>query len=886
LIESRQISIETAIRYGSVLSEAIAAAHRAGIVHRDLKPANIMLSDQGHLKILDFGLAKLVEPVHAGSQPGSVATPLLETTLTRDGAFIGTVAYMSPEQIEGEPADTRSDIFSFGVLFYEMLAFRRPFRGESMASTMISILRDPAPPLKSVRAGAPPEIERILTRCLEKNRELRYPSALELHQDLSACLTRKAASQIGLLALLKRPRVVAAALACVLVVASLGGWIWWRSERARWASNVALPGIATLAEARKYAEAFSLAGEAAKYIPADQRLADLMDQVSVETSVETNVPGAGVWCKEYATPEAEWRHLGRSPVHKVRVPRGLKRWRIELDGYQTIEAARSPELDAASMTFTLDKAGSIPSEMVRVPEGSATLLYLTGLDHLGRHQLDDFLIDRHEVTNRQFAEFVAAGGYRNPQYWKHPIEQGGRVLDWQEAVGLFRDSTGRPGPAAWELGEFPAGQADFPVSGVSWYEAAAYAEFAGKSLPTVFHWNRAAWTYASFRDISPVTRLSNFAGRGPAPAGKFLGVNPYGTTDLAGNVKEWCWNAADNQSSKRYILGGAWNEPAYMFNDPDAQSPLSRPLTYGIRCVKYLSPVPADALRPVETARRNYQKEEPISEDAFRIYRRFFAYDKARLDPVIESTDDSATHWRVEKVTFNAAYGNERVIAYLYLPRGVTPPYQTVIFFPGAAARRTRTYGTYLGSGLTDYFDFIIRSGRAVLHPVYKSTYERGDGLTSDRPNMTNRYREHIIQLFKDFARGIDYLETREDIDKSRLGYYGFSWGACMGPILLALEERCRAAVWAYGGFWQQQSPPEVEQMNFAPRVKTPTLMLNGQYDFVFPVETSQKPMFRLLGTNPKDKRHLLYESGHSVPRSELVTETLRWFDQYLGAAK
>ena len=102
--------------------------------------------------------------------------------------------------------------------------------------------------------------------------------------------------------------------------------------------------------------------------------------------------------------------------------------------------------------------------------------------------LDDFWIDRFEVTNRQFKEFVDHGGYRRRDYWREPFVEGGRSVPWEEAVERFRDATGRPGPATWRAGTYPDGQAEFPVGGVSWYEAAAYAAFAGKSLPTMYHW--------------------------------------------------------------------------------------------------------------------------------------------------------------------------------------------------------------------------------------------------------------------------------------------------------------------------------------------------------------------------------------------------------------
>lgn len=173
-----------------------------------------------------------------------------------------------------------------------------------------------------------------------------------------------------------------------------------------------------------------------------------------------------------------------------------------------------------------------------------------------------------------------------------------------------------------------------------------------------------------------------------------------------------------------------------------------------------------------------------------------------------------------------------------------------------------------------------------MLYPVYKSTWERGDGLLSDRPNMTSWFRDHVVQWQKDVARSVDYLESRSDIDASRIGYLGVSWGSTMAPIVLALEERLKAAVLVVGGFWQQKGPPEVEQINFAPRVKIPVLMLNGRYDFIFPVETSQMPMFRLLGTPAEHKRHVLVDSGHSVPARAQVTHTLQWFDRYFGAVR
>jgi dienelactone hydrolase len=531
----------------------------------------------------------------------------------------------------------------------------------------------------------------------------------------------------------------------------------------------------------------------------------------------------------------------------------------------TTDNWQSKTFDLAPELMHLDPTGTLPDGMVRVPG------WRQEIDDKS-FSLNDYFLGRYEVSNLEFKEFVDAAGYERQEYWVHPIVSDGNELAWSDAISGFLDTTGRLGPSTWIAGDFPAGKGEHPVSGISWYEAAAYARFRGLQLPTVHHWRR-AFAAGAFAAMLPESNLVSGA---TVPVGSTGSISWAGNFDMAGNVREWVFNAAGN---RRYVLGGAWNEDDYRAtNQTNSQSPLDRQVGNGLRLALIRDePAAIMAARAPVSSRilRDVTAAGQVSDEVFDAYRINFEYDRTPLNATMESlgSDRLMTH---ELVEIDAAYSSPRLPIHLYLPTAASPPYQVVLYWPGGIVLDLERYEDFKFQ-----FDFLLKSGRAVAFPIYYNAFGRREIGAAAESTRTSRSRDATIRAIKDLRRAVDYLETRPDIDPQKFAFFGNSWGAGNGAIALAVEPRFRASV-LYTLPTNEPPQADIDPASYLKRIRTPVLVISGEYDPIVPLEEA-RPAFDLIGTAPGDKRMIVAPSGHFAPYDLLVRESLAWYDEKLG---
>ena len=345
---------------------------------------------------------------------------------------------------------------------------------------------------------------------------------------------------------------------------------------------------------------------------------------------------------------------------------------------------------------------------------------------------------------------------------------------------------------------------------------------------------------------------------------------------MAGNVSEWCLN----ETSEGFIsAGGAWGEPVYTFANYGRYPGFYTSNKRGFRCAMNLGSTGNDGNLRIEI-----NKEIPVytrsSDQDFARWVKAHDYLKSPLDPQLEKQETDA--WTLERIEFNGADG-ERAIAYLYLPKNFPRPFQVIHFVPPSDVEiglrpPTRSAESFLSTE--------IKSGRAVFVVVLKGYTERLRPAGFVQPNRTTaEYRDKIINWMTDLRRGLDYLETRNDIDSKKIAFFGPSAGATVGLILTAVDRRYASIILHGAGIRKSDTQwiAEANLVNFAPHIRGPIFLLQGRYDESFAWKTEAEPLYKLLR---EPKRLILYEGGH-VPSLELFATTVhRSLDETLGPVK
>ena len=626
-----------------------------------------------------------------------------------------------------------------------------------------------------------------------------------------------------------------------------------------WVNNFMLPQVKNFLEKDDNVAAWLTASRINSFAPFFSTMSEDNENISALVNLQIQQDGVNVSWKAYGE-ENEWRFLGKSPLPSIRLPRGILQFKLDKQGYETtFFSSSNPSLKLNNFPIdmgwnvdpiNLQVEGSIPKGMIYIPGGNfIPALTGSGVDQVYLHP---FYIDKFEVTNKEFKEFVDAGGYKNPQYWvEMDFIRNGVSLTLEEAQELMTDTTGMMGPAGWEVGTYIQGTEDKPVTGVSWYEALAYARYKGNILPPMFHWAKAAFPPDEI--ISPISpkllKTSNFSKEDISIVGQ--GEGAYGTFDMAGNAKEWVWNIFGGRG---LTLGGAFDEPTYLASQTAPEARMNRSLKNGFRTARLINPRDLNPFGdPIETqAPKDLSFYKPMSDEVFNVYSRSFQV--SSTNPKFEEVyiDDSHPVWIKERIKLEVGYNNESMDVLIFRPKnsfGLSAP---IIVHPGANYYTTPPEIDDINPGEFS-LDFLIKSGKTLIWPAWKGSLNRMPENVASNEDTLRRFRNQFVAWVNDTDKTLDYLETRNDIDTDNIFYLGMSYGALFNTHTLLFENRYKGAILYVGGSFPTY-PPLADGINHLPRIKTPFLMLNGEQDYLVP-KSAANFFYQFTGTPTKDKK-------------------------------
>tara|TARA_Y100001980_G_C14543874_1_gene322795 strand:+ start:55 stop:2316 length:2262 start_codon:yes stop_codon:yes gene_type:complete len=525
-----------------------------------------------------------------------------------------------------------------------------------------------------------------------------------------------------------------------------------------------------------------------------------------------------------------------------------------------------------------------PDPSIELPDGHKAFLggdpwmFLQGIN-FEDIKIKAFSIGVNEVSNKDFQEFVDAGGYENPSYWDFPYKVGDKIYDFNSSIKFFTDRYGKYGPANWSYGKFPSGLANQPVTGISWFEAKAFARFKNLTLPNIFQ-----WTYASGIPENPmivdqsVTNNSNYDSTQLRDVtnseGSYNDLN-----NIGGNVKEWVLNPNGQEKEKYSIMGGAFNESSYTFNNYYSLPPFDRAIGNGFRLSKNLTNSQNDLDNEIiPDFQRNFDDLKDVSDEVFEVYKSQFDYQSKPLNSTTTNIEGIKSGYTAQKFEMNTTYeSEENLFGYVIYSNKFKDKYDPVIIYPNAGSIGTNK-DNQLPNELLNQFKYLIDEGYAIIHPVYHNTFSRKKTIKTFWASDSEDYKDAIIKIGQDYKRSLDYIQSRNDFNFNNMSYFGYSWGSTTSNYLLAIDDRVKAAVICVGGLMLQKSKKEIEAHLYIRRIKVPILHIIGKEDGIFGFEENYKPWKKLIGT-PKEKLKLieLDNVGHGLPWDTIVKHHSKW---------
>ena len=635
--------------------------------------------------------------------------------------------------------------------------------------------------------------------------------------------------------------------------------------------NEIIPELIETYDEGKIAESFNKAKELLKEYPDNDIIKNYFEKSSKYFPLKIDKDGVEISVK-YAG-DSTYTFLGKSPIDSFIAPnlRGNMSHKLNLK-YNNLEF----ELNGKNRYDYL-----MPESIIKVPEnhkvflGSNVNMFLQGIN-FEETQIESFSLAKNEVSNLEFQEFVDAGGYENPAYWDFPYEVGNKIYDFNSSIKLFTDKYGKLGPANWSYGKFPAGLENLPVTGISWFEARAYARYSKLSLPNLYQWLFASGIPDNWFTVNQsVTNNSNYDSTQLREVsnneGSYNELN-----NIGGNVKEWVLNPNGDKKEKYSIMGGAYNEASYTFNNYYSLSPFDRTIGNGFRLSKNLSNKKSELdNKIIPDFKRNFDELEDVSDEVFEVYKSQFDYGNKPLNSITTNIEDFNEGYTAQKFELETTYeSDEKLTGYIVFSNKFKDKYSPVIEFPNASSISINNDSNFPNLGLKHLLD----EGYAIIKPMYFNTFNRKKIINTFWASESEDYKEAIIKIGQDYKRTLDYIESRNDFDFSKMSYFGYSWGSTTSNYLLAIDDRIKAAVICVGGLMLQKSKKEVEAHYYVRRIKTPILHVIGKEDGIFGYEENYKPWKKLIGT-PKDKLKLieLDNVGHGLPWDTIIKHHSNW---------